>query len=250
VTRPEHQAQSLITQLRAAGAEPIPLPLLKILPISEADPEYHQVKQQILDLDLFQHVIFISPNAVHFGYEWIDQYWPQLPLGVQWLAIGKQSSALLNNYGIDAYHSPLGYDSEALLASPALQQVTGDNILIMRGQGGREKLATELRARGAEVSYAELYRRECPEYTAAEIAEVLTSQPLDAVLISSGAGLDNLLSLMQRPDKQLRADSLLSCHLIVPSERIKRAAQAAGFNRVTTASGPDDQAMIAALGSH
>lgn len=247
VTRPEHQARKLTEQLRALGAEPIPFPLLKIQPISETDENFHPLKQHILDLDLFQHVIFISPNAVDIGYEWIDLYWPQLPLGVQWLAIGKQSAALLNNYGIDAYHSPLGYDSEALLASPALQQITGDNILIMRGQGGREKLATELRARGAEVSYAELYRRECPVYSDAEIADALFNRPLDAIFISSGAGLDNLLDLIQRPNGKFSTDSLLRCHLVVPSERIKKAAEAAGFNRVTTASGPDDQAMIDTL---
>lgn len=247
VTRPDHQSDQLKQQLRAQGAEPVPFPLLRIEPISETDAEYHPLKQKVLDLDLFQHVIFISPNAVRFGYDWIDQYWPQLPLGIQWLAIGKQSADLLSNYGIDAYHSPLGYDSEALLQSPALQTVSGDKVLIMRGQGGREKLADELRARGAEVSYAELYRRECPDYDIQETTDALFSQPLDAILISSGQGLENLLNIVTSHADKFSIDSLIKCHLVVPSMRIKQQAEQAGFMRVTTAAGPDNQSMINAL---
>ncbi|WP_286240431.1 uroporphyrinogen-III synthase [Neptuniibacter halophilus] len=246
VTRPAHQAAALLQQLQALGASPVPCPLLEICPVSEADPDYHPLKQQIMDLDLYQHVIFISPNAARIGCDWIDQYWPQLPVGIQWLAIGRQSAEQLLNYGIAAYHSPLGYDSEALLASPALQQVAGERILIMRGQGGREKLASTLRARGAEVSYAELYRRQCPDYSAAELKQCLFSQPLDVILISSGEGLSNLLRITATTP-ELSRDSLFNCHLVVPSERVQQDAKEAGFKRVTTASGPDDASMISAL---
>ncbi|MDO6514909.1 MULTISPECIES: uroporphyrinogen-III synthase [unclassified Neptuniibacter] len=247
VTRPLHQAQHLIQALRSHGAEPIAFPLLKISPITESDTNYSALKQKILDLDNFQHLIFVSPNAVHNGYDWIDQYWPQLPIGIKWLAIGKQSANALSNYGIDAYHSPLGYDSETLLASPALDNIRGDKVLIMRGEGGREKLAEELRARGAEVSYAELYRREQPTYNDGEVAEALYNNELDAILISSGEGLHNLMSIGKGSQQQFSTDSLLKCHLIVPSERIKHDAESAGFTRITTAAGPDDQSMITTL---
>ncbi|PIE20439.1 MAG: uroporphyrinogen-III synthetase [Neptuniibacter caesariensis] len=247
VTRPAHQAKALLQQLELQGAVPVSFPLLQIVPLSESDIGYHALKQKFLDLDLYQHVLFISPNAVQLGYNWIDQYWPQLPLGIQWLAIGKQTAAKLSNYGIDAYHSALGYDSEALLQSPALQKVAGDKVLIVRGEGGRETLAKELSARGAEVSYAEPYRRKCPEYSHQEIQQALFSEPLDAILISSGAGLENLLGLISNKDGKLITDSLFSCHLIVPSNRIKFKARQLGFNRITTASGPDDNSMINAL---
>lgn len=247
VTRPQHQAENLLQSLRAQGAEPIAFPLLNIVPITEKDSGFHLLKQHILDLDLFQKIIFVSPNAVHIGYDWIDQYWPQLPTGIDWLAIGKQSAATLNNYGIDAYHSRLGYDSEALLSSNLLQNIADEKILIMRGEGGREKLAVELRARGAEVSYAELYRRERPEYSEEEIVKTLYAQPLDAILITSSEGLNNLMQIAGDQEKKFSTDSLLNCHLVVPSERIKQDAELAGFTRITTAAGPDDQSMINAL---
>ncbi|MGH1460509.1 MAG: uroporphyrinogen-III synthase [Neptuniibacter sp.] len=244
VTRPEHQSQNLINLLQAQGAEAVQFPLLQISAIEESSSEFQRLKQKILDLDLFQHVIFISPNAASFGYDWIDHYWPQLPIGIQWFAIGKKTAETLSNYGIDAYHSPLGYDSEALLLCPALKKISGEKVLIMRGQGGRETLANELRARGAEVSYAELYIRSCPEYDNTTIVQTLDPAP-DCILFSSGAGLENLVSLINRTT--LSIDSIKNSHIIVPSDRINAAARAAGFKRITTASGPDDQAMLQAL---
>ena len=230
--------------LKQAGATPVALPLLQISAIDESHPSYHQLKQHFLDLDLFQHVIFISPNAAQFGGDWIDEYWPQLPVKVNWFAIGNRTAQTLSNYGIDAYHSPLGYDSEALLASSALQEVAGDKILIIRGVGGRPTLGEELSARGAEVSYAEVYVRECPEYNNTDIDQALSPAP-DVILISSGEGLDNLNKLLLQTG--FSADSLKECKIVVPSDRVNNKAQAMGFKQITTASGPDDQAMLDTL---
>ena len=52
-----------------------------------------------------------------------------------------------------------GMNTEALLKLPELHQIDGQRFLILRGVGGRETLATQLRARGAHVDYAECYRR-------------------------------------------------------------------------------------------
>lgn len=247
VTRPSHQARNQIDQLKALGAFAVPLPLLAIRPFTAPEPAFHLAKSRILDLDLYQSVIFISANAARIGAELIDDYWPQLPIRVQWLAIGKQTAATLANYGIDAETTPLGYDSEALLASPLLQQVAGQKILIVRGLGGREILAETLRARGAQVDYADLYQRTCPDYEDNEI-EAALFQPLpDALLITSGEGLDNLLRLATGNHQQFRLQPLLTRTLVVPSHRIAERAAQAGFTRIRTAAGPDDQAMIEAL---
>ena len=244
VTRPAHQAENLIRLLGQEGAISIPLPLLQISAVDEKHHGFHTIKQHIMDLDLFQHVIFISPNAANFGGEWIDQYWPQLPYKVNWYAIGQKTAQALNNYGIDAYHSPLGYDSEALLACPDLQQISGERVLIIRGVGGRPALGDELSARGAEVVYAELYERHCPKYENADIVKSLSPAP-DVILISSGEGLNNLNLLVQQAG--LSIDSLKGCHIIVPSERVKDIAWNMGFKNITTATGPDDQAVLDTL---
>lgn len=242
VTRPAHQAGDQIRHLKALGAEPVPLPLLEIAPIDDSEPAALQaIKTQILELDLYAGVIFVSPNAARIGADWIDQYWPQLPLGVDWLAVGAATAATLAEAGIPASHVPGGYDSEALLSAPQLQQVAGKRYLIMRGVGGRELLADTLRARGARVEYADLYRRRCPDYPAAVIQSTIFKPHLSAILITSGQALEHLFELAGA------SPTLFDTLMVVPSRRVAELAQARGCNRIRIAAGADDRSMIHAL---
>ena len=82
ITRPEGQAQGLVRALTDAGFGPVfHRPMLALEPVASLSGEQ---RQRVLDLDLYQHVIFISANAVRFGLEQIDDYWPQLPTGLNW----------------------------------------------------------------------------------------------------------------------------------------------------------------------
>ncbi|MFW1678072.1 uroporphyrinogen-III synthase [Pontibacter sp. JAM-7] len=243
VTRPAAQSGGLLKQLRSLGADAVSLPLINIRPLQDCAKDYLLAKQQIVDLDLYQHVIFVSSNAATLAGELIDQYWPQLPIRIQWLAIGKQTASRLADYGIQAFHSPIGYDSEALLASEALQQIEGDKILICRGRGGREKLAQELSARGALVSYAELYERCCPDYSQEQLAQSLYQQLPDTILLTSSDALKNLLELVDDGHRK----AILQIPLLVPSKRTAQEACQAGFTTVISTAGADDQTMIRAV---
>lgn len=239
VTRPAHQAPGQAALLASLGVDPVLLPLLEITPVSESDPAFPLLKSRIMDLDLYHHVIFISANAVSAGMDLIDQYWPQLPVGIEWLAIGEQTASKLLEFGISATRSPAGYDSEALLSLPRLQQMEGKKVLIMRGSGGRETLAEQLSQRGARVDYADLYHRSLPPYTLEQISSTIGDSPLAAVLVTSGEAVINLDQLIA--DHRLGA--LKHTTLVVPSERVARIANELGYTRVITASGPDNQAM-------
>ncbi|HEY9148355.1 MAG TPA: uroporphyrinogen-III synthase, partial [Gammaproteobacteria bacterium] len=114
------------------------------------------------------------------------------------------------------------FDSEGLLALPGLQAVRGKRILILRGNGGRELMAATLRDRGAQVDYAEVYRREPPDTAAAEAGWLGKT---DIITVTSSEALQNLVALTdvaQRPQ-------LLAKPLVVVSERAAALAHALGF---------------------
>lgn len=243
VTRPVHQARGQIDTLRRLGAEPVALPLLAIRPTTEDDAaDYQQCKQCILDLDLYRDVIFVSPNAARIGADWIDTYWPQLPLGVRWVGIGQQTADTLNALGLPAWHAEGGFDSEALLADPSMQVMADTRVLIMRAEGGRTLLAETLRERGARVDLAHIYRRACPAHPPALIQSTIYAQPLSAMLITSGQALHNLIELCASINTRPT-----DIRIIVPSARLAELARSLGFNRIRVAQGPDDRSMIDAL---
>ncbi len=235
VTRPAHLQKGAISRLEQAGFEPVSLPLLRIEAIDIESAEASAIRSSILNLDLYSTVIFISRNAARIGAELIDQYWPQLPIGVEWIAIGQGTADQLAELGIHAKVNP-GVDSEALLDTPQLQEVSDQRILLVKGVGGRDLLKHALEVRGAQVNTIEVYQRSICSYTEAELADKLGAT-VDVALLTSGEALQAFSEL-----------NLAGCMaLVVPSERVAMQAAQLGYTDVVTANGASDEAMLAAI---
>lgn len=239
ITRPRGQADTLAEAVSAAGYHPVLQPLLELEALAPQPWQQAFVEA----LDGYQHIIFISSNAVNFGMLWISPLWPELPAGPNYYAIGDGSAAALATFGIAPQQPAVDMSSEGLLALPSLQKVAGQGVLIVKGEGGRETLRTVLRQRGATVDELAAYRRQCPSLGEGELAALLQQTRCQAILISSGEGLDNMVSLLD--DTALAWVRKLS--LIVPGRRVAERARQAGFADVSEASNATDSAMLLAL---
>jgi len=238
-TRPAAMQGALTSALDERGFKAIPLPLLEIIPEDLENPSTPGLQSKLLDLDLYQHVIVVSRNAARIAIDLLDQLWPQLPIGVQWHAIGKGTAEELASYEIHATTNE-GLDSEALLTQPAFTQPSGERVLIFKGVGGRTLLEETLTERGAKVETISLYQRQMPGYSDVELSECFKQAP-GAILISSGEALEHLAKLAD--EWGLFADT----PIFVPSQRVADLGNELGFTDITVADGADDSAMIAAL---
>ncbi len=133
--------------------------------------------------------------------------------------------------------------SEGLLALPQLQEISGQRVLIIKGEGGRGAVREELGRRGARVDELACYRRDRPRYAAGEVAAKLSNWHIQVIMISSGEGLANLLTLLSQEE----TSKFTAIALLVPSQRIAGLAQEAGFKQVITAENASDAAMVRAL---
>ncbi|MGB1140905.1 MAG: uroporphyrinogen-III synthase [Halioglobus sp.] len=241
VTRPEGEAaRDLCDQLEALGYAVAHQPLLELTAIDELPAEQ---RQRVLDLDLYQHVIFISANAVRFGMEYLQDYWPQWPVGLNWYAIGSATAARLARYDVRAITPGSDMTSEGLLAVPELASVAGERVLIVKGEGGRDKLASVLTGRGAQVDTLACYRRARPAMSRETFLGTLRNQKVGTILVTSGEGLAFLAELLS-PQETSKLGQL---NIIVPSARVAQQARDAGFTRVVTAANASDAAMLHAL---
>ncbi len=255
LTRPADQAQSLAAAVRAQGGEAFSLPLLDIVPVHSPE-DTQRVRSRVMALDQYEIAIFISTNAASLGLEWIENFWPQLPLGLQACAVGPGTAAVLRQLPWPVHCATTGVTSEDLLALPVLQDVQGKRIALFRGKGGRELLADTLRERGARVDYVELYTREVPPHSPQQVRQLLQEQTINVVVLTSQQIFDSFHTLLQRvgaldvpqdsaPSPLLGLQHTLT--LIVPSARVEDIARRSGYPHVRNAGGADDQTVLACL---
>jgi uroporphyrinogen-III synthase len=235
VTRPVAQAGALCERIAAAAGIALPLPALAIEAVDDVSSQ--QRCQSAADYDW---LIFISRNAVEHARACLPV---PLPATVKIAAIGQATATALSEAGVQAALVAEGQGtSESLLTEPDLADMSGQRVLILRGEGGRERLAEILRERGAQVEYADLYRRVRPETTAGELSRLLDSG-IDILTVASGETLDNLLAIAAEERRDIT-----SLPLVVMSERLLMLARERGFtDTVIIATEASDKGMVEAI---
>jgi uroporphyrinogen-III synthase len=233
VTRPAQQAEPLCRLIEKAGGEAIRLPLLQIEPTAQSV----QAQRQLEAARTFDWWIFTSANAVRHARMLDPGIWPS---GLA--AVGTATAAPLEAAGGSTVLAPVkGSSGEALLARLEFQEVAGRRVLIVTGEGGLDHLATELRARGAEVQTVAVYRRVPLPHVPEAVESALRRAKV--LVVTSGEALEHLLRLTP---ESARA-SLLKKQLVVPSRRVVEMAQTLGFT--TAALAPEQMSDAAILHS-
>ena len=239
LTRPADDCAALAETLAGQGIFSSCLPLLEIAPLPVSDT----MRQTFAQLSRYCAVIVVSKSAARIAVQLIDAV-PAMP----WFSVGAATAQILRDRGLDAHCPDEGDDSEALLQLPRLLEAVarpGAQVLILRGEGGRELLAERLRALGASVEYLELYRRDLPEYPLRELPRRIEAERLNGLVVSSGQGFEHL--------RQMAGDawpSIAQLPLFVPSPRVAELARAAGALTVVDCRGASAAALLTALREH
>jgi uroporphyrinogen-III synthase len=229
LTRPATQGEGLAAQLRARGIEVVTLPLIEIVPVADT----RGLDLAWAELPACTLVMFVSANAVQhfFAARPPGLTWPERTLAG---ASGPGTSAALRAVGVPAAclrePGPAGpFDTETLWRQClSACNWAGTRVQVVRGQTGRDWLATQLRSAGAQVDFVVAYQRRLPPLDAARAAW------LDAALrdpqghcwhFGSAETITNLRALC--PQANWATAWALATH-----PRIAACARAAGFGRV------------------
>jgi uroporphyrinogen-III synthase len=237
VTRPSGQAGALCELITQHEGRPIHFPTISIGSSEDQD----KAKRKLQSIGDYQIVIFISPNAVKYGLDFMEK--KGFSSAVKICAVGKGTAQTLSDRGVEVNVSPSGpFDSESLLAMQELTDVEGLRILIVRGNGGRRLLGDELRRRGADVEYVEVYKREIAQANPEPLIAGWEND-VDIVTATSCGILENLFSLFGEAGRE----KICKTPLVVVSERVKALAQELGCNRIIVANEASDQGLLSAI---
>ncbi len=223
---------------RRLGADYLALPGLALHPAD--DPA--AARQDLRKALACPRCIFTSPAAVRFAAA-------LLPLGarrVRAIAIGSGTAAALRRAGVVDIEAPRGrMRSEEVLALPALSPPPS-RVGLVTAPGGRGAIAAALRAAGAALQVAEVYRRGPARLTARALNRLAALSGPRTLLLSSGEALVHVLDALDEASKgQLRA-----ARVLVASPRLANLARAQGFDDVLETGSPLPRVQLAALCRH
>ena len=222
-TRPLHQQSELNKRLQDDGAEVLNLPAIEIV----ATEESAFLLSLAQNIEHYHIALFVSRNAVDGAFRYLSN--KQLPSDLQLGVIGEASFQALHDLVGDRDRRLIRshpFNSEGLLAAPELQQVDGRNIIIFRGQQGRNLLGDELKKRGATISYCEVYRRQQPAFDITQFKKNYSQLPPTVAVFTSTEGMNNVLELLDRESRQ----KLSNTPWLLISERMRESAVKLGHN--------------------
>jgi len=248
ITRPRAQADALARQVEAIGREAVILPLLEIAPL----PDQTELSRTLSGLRRYAMVAFVSPNAIDAAFAHIADWPREVTLAV----LGEGSRAALARHGLHAGNAnivspqdPSRSDSENLLQSLDLAALAGKEVLIVRGESGRELMADGLRAAGARVTTVAAYRRSVPRMTPELRARLLSLLEGDNDwIITSSEALRGLLALVAELGAPEYVAKMQQQRVIIPHARIAETAKSLGLTRLSLC-GSGDERLLAALQS-
>ncbi len=236
VTRPEQESQALCDALNQLGHPAISHPLLTIHPGKDL-PQLTTLFSSLHSQDV---LIAVSQHAVLQTQHYLAQHHIKWKQELNYIAIGQSTAKQLQQLVNTTVHFPTRSDSENLLALPALTDVAGKNVLILRGNGGRELIYQALNSVGAKVKYCEAYQRKMTHFNAAIKTKEWQEKDIDTIIITSGEQLTFFTAQFSNND----LNWVQHCKLLVPSERINQIAKQLGYQHIETVGGASNSDLL------
>ena len=251
VTRPAAQAVEWVARLQARGLQAEALPLIGIDAVDDPAPLIEAWR----GLAARRLAVFVSPNAVQhfFAARPHDVAWPATTFAA---SPGPGTTKALRDAGVPAAcliqpaADAAQFDSESLWTELAPHDWAGREVLLVRGDGGRDWLADQLRGRGARVEQLAAYRRCAPRLDASQrlLLERALCEPASVLwFFSSSEAIDHLeeaiSQMLLMPVTRWPEARALATH-----PRIAERARALGIVRVLQAR-PAFEAVVACIQS-
>jgi uroporphyrinogen III methyltransferase/synthase len=193
VTRARAQASGFLSMLEELGAECIEFPTIEVVPPESWDA----VDDAIQSLESFDWLLFTSANGVEFFLSRLADAEKDMRdlKGLRIAAIGPKTAAVLEDLGVCPDLIPGEYRAEATAAALKERGISGARILLARAAEARDVLPVELRAAGAQVLVAPVYKTIRPREDTGRVRKLLAGGAIDAVTFTSSSTVTNFMGM-------------------------------------------------------
>ena len=243
ITRPLPQSRRIAKGMEPLSVNPFIFPVLEITESDDID-SFHQSLRNLSHVSL---LIFVSVAAVKAFALGLKQLGLSVPRDLEVAVLGARSAQECRAYGIEvAYLPSQTSDSEGLIRSLANGQWTGKQVVIYRGQKGRELLGEQLLNWGANVHYVEVYRRSLTSASPEKMIDSWRAGEIRLVLVTSQSIIDGLFDLLGQANVAL----METTPIVTISERIARYCRSRGMRaKIWVTESPGDGDILACIDS-
>jgi uroporphyrinogen III methyltransferase/synthase len=225
VTRDEGPGGRLASALRAAGAEPIVAPMIRLAPPAE----WAAVDAALDVVAEYAALLVTSANAVRYLVGRAEERGLSLA-GADWqvFAVGPQTAKAAREAGLPVHAIPAErFDAEGLLAVVAERlPPRGRRFLFPCAEGARDALPEGLVAAGGVVDRVTTYRTLPAEIGRAALRELLLGPGLDALTFTSPSGVENFAALLDDESRSAAGRCIVAAIGPVTAEALQREGMA------------------------
>jgi hydroxymethylbilane synthase len=242
VTRPRRQAGPLIATLARWGAEPLPLPTIRIEPIGDTAPLDAAIDE--IQRGGFDWCVFTSANAVEIFASRLDalDIDPTRIAATPVAAVGRVTAAAVADAGLNLTLVPESATADALARGLRRVMRAGARLLYPRSAMGRDVLPKELKAAGFDVQAIDVYRTLPEPNVDQRVLDRVRRGDVDVITFASPSSVRQLVALLGSECAGLKRMPVVCAGPVTA-----QAAREAGLSVTAVSESPDVAAMSKAV---
>ncbi len=239
ILRADGQAAALEQAVRRAGWVPVLAPILAF-----ESPDWGPVDEHLAHMSRYGWVVFTSSNGVAAFFDRLRYLGLDVrQLSARLAAVGQETSRRLADLCLTIDLVPQDSSQEGLLAAFAgVPHLMGQSVLLVVGNRRGPRLADGLRASGALVDEAVVYRT-VPRPLDEDVRRALVGGGIDAVVFTSGSTAQFLWAALGAGER----GALAKVQRVSIGVNTSRALEQLGMPPAATALAPNPAGLAAAL---
>jgi uroporphyrinogen III methyltransferase / synthase len=241
ITRPREQAGEFAAALIAAGAAPVFLPVIEIVPVNDFSTFDHALQS----LDQYDWLVLTSIHAVDaFFQRFAVLEIKSIPAQLRVAAVGARTANALSVHGIRVDHVPQEYSAEGVLFG-LKENIHNKRFLLPQSNLANRTLADGIRLAGGVVDEVIAYQNVTASLDVHGLEELRAG--VDVVTFASPSAVRNFIQLLRENGLDpfnLAGAPLFAC--IGPVTR--KTAEDAGFRNLAEAKEYTTDGLVKLLG--
>ena len=222
--RPTTKIDTSVARFAEVGLDAVGCALIDIVPLSS------DIKFSDYQADL---IIVTSTAAADIFVERVQQ---DLATDIPIIAVGPSTAKKLA-CKFSRVNEAVPANSEGVVAAIQTRKIKPSQVLLLKGEGGRQLIQQSLAKVGITLVHQDLYKRVCLQE--AQFTQEFVQSDIHCIIATSAAFIDAAYNYFE-------PEWLNTIQWIVVSDRVKLHLAALGAKHIINSEGASDQCLIAA----